>query len=86
MGENVLGKVLPLSGCRGDPLCQEQDAQRCQWREEQTQPMQGKRRMFLCVHREKFLSLPGNQISNRSGKALPLTVLYYNPIFCKIKP
>ena len=58
MGENVLGKGLPCQAAAGDPLCQEQDAQRCQRREEQPQPMQGKRRMFFCVHREKFLSLP----------------------------
>ena len=86
MGENVLGKGLPCQAAAGDPLRQEQDAQRCQWREEQPQPMQGKRRMFFCVHREKFLSLPEIRFSSRSGKALPLTVLYYNPIFCKIKP
>ena len=75
MGENVLGKGLPCQAAAGDPLRQEQDAQRCQWREEQPQPMQGE---------VPFTS--GNQISSRSGKALPLTVLYYNPIFCKIKP
>ena len=79
MGENVLGKGLPCQAAAGDPLRQKQNAQRCQRREEQPQPMQGKRRMFFCVLREKFLS-------RRSGKALPLTVLYYNPIFCKIKP
>ena len=47
MGENVLGKGLPCQAAAGDPLRQEQDAQRCQWREEQPQPMQGKRRMFF---------------------------------------
>ena len=55
MGENVLGKGLPCQVAAGDPLRQKQDAQRCQRREEQPQPMQGNRRKFLCVHREKFI-------------------------------
>ena len=87
MRENVLGKGIRCQAAPGDPLGQDEDAQSRQQRKEEPQPVQMQRRfgfIAFLIHREKFLSLPEKWFVWVNG--FPSTVLYYNPVFRKIKP